>query len=486
MSTDLRITEQDRHDAARITALWTAKHKRDRKTCMAIGREVYQHLERKNLPRGETNRYARAVFNRAWHSLQRCQKLFIMEPELADADELAEQHPEWINPYEYEPDKSLNLLKWAAEKRLESGPTLQGLEPIIAPETDWLSVLVGDCRVKLCGLPEKLFQACIFSPPYHGLREYSGLEAEIGLEPKVEDWVFTLVRDVCREIKRKMRDDGVMCIIIGDRVARRKQEAESPKHGWCKDKRPATHGDDLAHGNLKDLPGRLARALQNDGWMWRSEIIWEKSGHTSHGDKRPQPVHDKVLLFSKSMRYYYNQDAVREAAVIATRPGPRRRQHGATWRQEDLKDLGTVWRIPQHTGKHDGMVPSPLELVRRLMLCTTKEGDCVLDPFMGTGTTGVVSKLLHRKFTGIELNPAFAENAIRRIQQTDQPPVSWNSPVVASEVDLLKEQLAHVTLQRDALDGLLRWLMGGILDGSLTLLHPTPRKTISDRRPRQT
>ena len=456
---EIRITEADRRAAARILAMVTERQARDRLVCIEIGRAIYDHLEKKNLPHGATKHYARAVWERDWDRLQRYQKLYVQAPRLAEADEVAARYPD-VDPYrgyDYEPDRSLNLLTWAAKTlAAESSVNENSRKRITADNAfetdDWRSVLIGQCQVKLCGLPDRYYQAGITSIPYHGLREYGDLEGEIGREPTVEQWAARLTQDVFREFKRVLRDDGILFIVCGDRMARGKTKAEPP-NDWQTHGRPATEGDHLKPGNRMDLPGRLARAMQNNGWVWRSEIIWEKTGLTSHGDKAPQPTHERILMFTKSMRYDFHQDAVQEHTDYgSTRPGMKGRRSGGQRIAKMLKDLGSVWRIPQHTQPHGGVAPFPLELVRRLMLYATEEGERVLDPFMGTGTTGVVAKMLHRRFTGIELNPEYADYALQRIAATPEyPPASWQPGIATSEVDLLKEQLAHVTQQRNAL-----------------------------------
>jgi DNA modification methylase len=283
------------------------------------------------------------------------------------------------------------------------------------------------------------------------------LPGEIGHEPTVDDWVAVLVQDVFRQVKRLLDDRGILFVIVGDRMARGKSEAKPPDD-WHKDKMPAHADDDLPPGNLMDLPGRLARGMQRDGWVWRREIIWAKPDLTSHEKNAPQITHERVLMFTKSMKYDFNQKAVQEQTDYGSvRPGVKGRHQGGIRRQKASKDLGTVWRIPHHTRPHRGVAPSPVELVRRLIRYATEEGDHVIDCFMGTGTTGIVAKMLHRRFTGIELNPEFAKYAFERVEATaDHPPASWNTLIVPSETDLLKKRLALVTHQHDALHEMAR------------------------------
>jgi hypothetical protein len=162
---DLRITEQDERDAARISAMWVEKQARDRVTCIDIGHQIEVHLERKNLRHGMTDRYARVVFGKAWETLRPCLRLCQRAPYLKDAEDVAERYPEWVNGYVHEPQRSINLLNWAAEvrkkERLESENSRAGPRENNAINTDRLTLLVGDCRVRLCGLPDSKYKALI-------------------------------------------------------------------------------------------------------------------------------------------------------------------------------------------------------------------------------------------------------------------------------------------------------------------------------------
>jgi DNA modification methylase len=132
-------------------------------------------------------------------------------------------------------------------------------------------------------------------------------------------------------------------------------------------------------------------------------------------------MHEKAMMFAKrATSYRYFADAVQLPTVYKTSLGPKARLEGREPRETATRNIGSVWCIPGQavTG---GVAPFPLELARRLILLTTLPGDQVLDPFAGSGTTGVAAKELGRHYTLMELNPKFAANAERRIGATDDP-----------------------------------------------------------------
>jgi site-specific DNA-methyltransferase (cytosine-N4-specific) len=262
------------------------------------------------------------------------------------------------------------------------------------------TVWVGDNRDIMPRLKDKEYQACITSVPYHGLKMYGAHAHEIGREATLAKWQQHL-RQVFQGVERLVVDNGVVFAVIGDRIAGARS-AEGPRR-WSKDARPARAKDNSPTGSLVGLDYRLRAALEAEGWMYRSEIIWEKSGQTSRSETRPQVTHEKILMFVKNMNYRYYQKAVQELATDGT---------GRT------KDLGSVWPIAQETQVRDGIAAFPLTLATIMVLLSTKPGDHVLDCFSGTGTTGVAAKMAGRRYTGIELYPDIAAKSIVRIQKT--------------------------------------------------------------------
>ncbi len=263
-----------------------------------------------------------------------------------------------------------------------------------------LEVLVGDSLELLPKLPDVSIQCCVTSPPYWGLRDYEH-SAQIGSEPSPVAYVQNLV-NVFREVKRKLRDNGTLWLNIGDGYAR---NGGVGKHGPnaivgntkkqiqkrnCKV--PDCWG--LKDRDLLGMPWRIAFALQEDGWILRSKITWVKKNPMPESVKnRPTSATEEIFLFAKSANYYYNPDSVRE---------------------ESGANLRNYWILNQEAGKYGHPAAFPRELARRCILLGSNKGQLILDPFGGSGTTGVVANELHRKAIIIELNPIYAEMAISR------------------------------------------------------------------------
>ena len=213
-------------------------------------------------------------------------------------------------------------------------------------------IIHADCREGMRGLADGSVHACCTSPPYWGLRRYAGLgDDQLGLEATPEEYVANLVA-VFREVRRVLRDDGVLFVVIGDSFARdakkgQHRPGDSGKQGYIYDHGGghASAGVDLASVGLKPkdlvgIPWMLAFALRADGWWLRSEIIWAKPNPMPESvTDRPTKSHETVFLFAKSARYFYDADAAREphAAKTLTHRG------GGSCGKEDRQDgLGKV------------------------------------------------------------------------------------------------------------------------------------------------
>lgn len=199
-----------------------------------------------------------------------------------------------------------------------------------------VSILVGDCREKLRGLPSASAHCCVTSPPYFGLRDY-GVEQQIGLERTPDQFVAALV-DVMREVRRVLRDDGTLWLNLGDSYNNRTSGGPGATGGADKStlagrappvgSAPTKRGFDgsLTTKDLIGIPWRVAFALQNDGWCLRQDIIWEKP------NPMPDPVkdrctnsHEYLFLLTKSQRYHFDGNAIAEPSCANDdRPQTRR------------------------------------------------------------------------------------------------------------------------------------------------------------------
>ena len=291
----------------------------------------------------------------------------------------------------------------------------------------------GDSLEVLRTLPDASAQCCVTSPPYWGLRDY-GHDGQIGLEETPEQYVARLVA-VFAEVRRVLADDGVLWLNLGDSYSARAGaqvdntiDPDGRNSGaWSGKSRKPAQG--LKPKDLVGIPWRVAFALQADGWYLRSDTIWHKPNPMPESVRdRPTKSHEYVFLMSKSARYFYDQDAIREpdcgrpsgndftsrqgAALHHARPNG---DGGAPWVPGKGRNARSVWTIPTQPflGAHFAVMPPAL--ADRCIRAGSRVGDTVLDPFSGAGTTGMVARRLRRQYVGIELNPEFADMARNRI-----------------------------------------------------------------------
>ena len=259
------------------------------------------------------------------------------------------------------------------------------------------SLLVGDSREILRGLPADFFQWCVTSPPYWSLRDY-GIEGQIGLEGQLQDYLESLV-SVFREVRRTLRPDGTLWLNIGDSYTSGNRTWRAPdrkNQARAMSQRPATPAG-LKPKDLIGVPWRLAFALQEDGWYLRSDVVWYKPNCQPESVKdRPTRSHEFLFLFSKSENYVYDHRAVR----------------GVNDRQ-----LRTVWEINARPYREAHFATYPLELVQEPIKLCTRPGDWVLDPFNGSGTTGEASLVAGRNYVGVELNPEYMDITVNRLSR---------------------------------------------------------------------
>jgi DNA modification methylase len=290
-------------------------------------------------------------------------------------------------------------------------------------------------------LSDNCVQCVVTSPPYWGLRDY-GQADQIGVELSPHLYVGALVA-VFAEVWRVLRDDGTVWLNLGDSYANDTKWGGSSggKHA------AALHGQTgigrgkrntgLKSKDLVGIPWRVAFALQAEGWYLRSDIIWHKPNPMPEAvTDRPTKSHEYLFLLTKSTRYAYDADAIREAhadnwhARASTwRDGnAKQQQRGATYHPftdaarpfSNLPNpLGrnkrTVWTIPTkpYAGAHFATMPE--DLVEPCILAGSRFGDLVLDPFLGSGTVGAVAERLSRRWVGTDL--AYHPLAVQRTAQ---------------------------------------------------------------------
>lgn len=263
--------------------------------------------------------------------------------------------------------------------------------------------LEGDAKEQLQGLPAESAQTAVTSPPYWALRNY-GQEGQIGLEQEVDVYIERLC-GVLDEVHRVLADDGTLWLNIGDSYA---GSGKGPTGG---DVGGEQHYLEESVSNLvpegtkpKDLvgiPWRVATELRERGWYLRSDIIWHKRDPMPESVKdRPASSHEHIFLFSKSSKYYYDHEAAKGRDVWTVNTASLSEAHFAVY---------------------------PVGLVEPCVLAGSKEGEVVLDPFSGAGTTGIAALKNDREYVGIDINPEYNDLARKRIREHDQVPTnhSW-------------------------------------------------------------
>ncbi len=293
-------------------------------------------------------------------------------------------------------------------------------------------VFLGDAREIAVNLEYHSVQSIITSPPYFGLRNYADQPspAEIGQEATVQEYVTNLV-SIFRSLKQALKPDGLLWLNLGDTYREK---------------------------SLLGIPWRVALALQDDGWLLRSDIIWHKPNAMPSSIKnRPTTDHEYIFLFALNRDYYYDADAIREPHITFTEQSKMKggRNHfgkeGGT--PENGKNAGnsnlhdgrwdqafhpkgrnkrTVWQIPLSKFRDSHFAVFPEKLVETCILASTRVSDVILDPFAGSGTTGVVATKLQRRFIGIELVKKYQEMAQARINQAN-PQTDLFSVLTAQE-----------------------------------------------------
>ncbi|WP_137137339.1 DNA-methyltransferase [Pseudomonas asiatica] len=317
-------------------------------------------------------------------------------------------------------------------------------------------ILVGDCIEMMRTLPDQSVHTCITSPPYFGLRDY-GVDGQIGLEPTPDEFVQALVK-VFREVRRVLRDDGTLWLNLGDsyastapgtRNAPQTKGSKSNPEQWG-NFRPDLRRHGIKPKDLIGIPWRVAFALQADGWYLRQDIIWHKPNPMPESVRdRCTKAHEYIFLLSKSQRYHFDADLIREPADSSSRgkshsfsrttqttpPPGTPRQHRKDRDEVDyqgVRNRRSVWSVPTKPYKGAHFATFPADLIRPCVLASAPVGGMVLDPFGGAGTTSIVAMQEGRQSVICELNPEYAALARERID------TAWIEG--AAQMDFLLDQ----------------------------------------------
>jgi DNA modification methylase len=330
-----------------------------------------------------------------------------------------------------------------------------------------VTILRGDCRDMLRTLPTDSVQCVVTSPPYWGLRDY-GVSGQLGMEPTYQEHIAAVV-EVFREVRRVLAPDGTLWMNYGDTYASSVNgrsaadvKAAGKDDRTFRDKPFSTVQGVLKPKDLCGIPWRVAFALQDDGWYLRQDIIWHKPNPMPESVRdRCTKAHEYIFLMSKSERYFFDQKAISEPVAdstiarllqpnlenqvasarvpgktngnmkaVARGPGnwgmspigmpgesenrgrPNRAGSGL-----ENRNRRSVWTMTTQPFSEAHFATFPPELPETCIKAGSKPGDTILDPFGGAGTTGLVADRLGRNAILIELNPAYADMAKRRIER---------------------------------------------------------------------
>ena len=295
-------------------------------------------------------------------------------------------------------------------------------------------ILFGDCRQTLRQFDEKA-RMCVTSPPYYGLRDYGGESNQIGQEDTPEKFISNLV-DVFRNVRDCLTDDGTLWVNIGDSYYNyRPGKGQSlPKQSVSKTKQDlpdncARRGnklDGLKEKDLIGIPWMLAFALRADGWYLRQDIIWHKPNPMPESVKdRCTKSHEYIFLLSKNKHYYYDNESIKEPAKDwGTRDrskgkyhnkGTGLQPHSGLTKSYPKKNKRSVWSITNKPYKGSHFAVFPPDLIKPCILAGSQVNDIILDPFIGSGTTGMVAKELGRYYIGCELHEGYGNLIKNRI-----------------------------------------------------------------------
>jgi DNA modification methylase len=319
----------------------------------------------------------------------------------------------------------------------------------VAEGRPW-ALYVGDARTVLASMPGQSAHCIVTSPPYWGKRDY-GVAGQYGHEDTPAAYVNTM-RDVFREARRVLADDGTCWLNLGDSYSAGGGGATG-LHAYLGEHITTHRATGMSAKNLLGLPWRVAFALQEDGWILRNAVIWHKPNAMPESVRdRLNCRHELLFLLAKSPSYWFDLDPIRvphaadarrERHEARTRPpgradsrtrppkyrpgtpevtgsqryGERRVAAARRRAHPNGRNPGDVWSIPTRPYKGPHFAAYPIDLPLRCIAAGCKPGGTVLDPFAGSGTTGLAAIELDRRFTGIDLSPDFARLAAGRLVQ---------------------------------------------------------------------
>ena len=301
---------------------------------------------------------------------------------------------------------------------------------------DW-RIIHGAALDELEKLESESAQCCITSPPYWGLRDYD-CARQIGLEPSPDQYINNLLTTF-EQVRRVLHPSGTLWLNIGDTYIKSKGLARDPTNKHKKDggKYPKTQPNrkrfpNLKHKDMAGIPWTLALKLRAAGWYLRADIIWNKPNIMPLSvTDRPTTCHEYIFLLTKSDKYYYDNEAIKEESLYYREAHWDNGRNGhfgglshsgqkSTTRKfpadPTKRNKRTVWTVNTKPFKDSHFAVFPEKLILPCVLAGTKPGDLVIDPFCGSGTTGVVALANYRNFIGIEINKEYVEMSTERLK----------------------------------------------------------------------
>ena len=308
------------------------------------------------------------------------------------------------------------------------------------------SIICGDALETLKKFPDECINSCITSPPYYGLRDYHN-ERQIGRETTVEEYLDRLIK-VFKEVRRVLKKDGTCFIVIADSYAGScgKGQSTDLKYPKGRNGQSSSITQKVLGCKPKDMlgvPWRLALALRDNGWYLRSDIIWHKENAMPEACRdRPSRSYEHIFLLTKSPKYYYDFDAMKEPVKTSSKKRyVRGRSENNKYLDEDagisvqninkarkygeykgdnipqFRNKRDIWTINTTSFRGNHYATFPPKLAEICMVAGSPVNGIVLDPFIGSGTIGMVALLQGRNYIGIEINEDYCKLARQRIRE---------------------------------------------------------------------
>lgn len=304
---------------------------------------------------------------------------------------------------------------------------------------------LGDALETLKTFPDQSINCIVTSPPYYGLRDY-GVPGQMGLEPTPAEYTKAMQILFC-EARRVLVDDGTFWLNLGDSfnntaanhngTAATNTTITGGRHDRMGARRKTLPDSSLAPKNLLGIPWRVAFALQDDGWILRNAIVWNKpNAMPSSVQDRFSSRYEMLFMLSKKQKYWFDLDAVREDVKHPTKQGhtfggndlrgrieATERTVGATYTPTGKgKNPGDVWSISTRPFPEAHFAVMTPDLAERAVLAGCKPGGVVLDPFSGSGTTGMVALKHGRQYVGIDLSQEYLDLSLRTRFASEKKP----------------------------------------------------------------